>query len=545
MNTMPAILDNGRRSLLFWVFALICTEGLASGTAAVSTRGLFNALHSDALLPDLLMVLLAFSGLMIAVCRVASRTRGERMGQAYALEIRQALFTQGTFMSVSDVSSRRSGYMSLRFVGDLTAFKNWLGLGLPRLLAAVVLIPLTLLVLGWMHTPFLMVVTPLYLTALLAIALGGFKLPGKQRRVRSRRAAIAADMAERMPIAPALGQLGRRRNESRRITRRSKRLITAALDRVNHAEWLKSVPDIISGLAALGVIWIGNRNGVDTGTIAGGLSALGIALKPMRDLATVWNYWSAFQAAHRKCVAALERPRRRSSATGKSLSRSRPLSIRFEHVCMPPIDDLSGSIRAGEHIKLVGNNGTGKSRLLRALSGLDVPVSGVIQVDGKRIDELSQGSLRRRVWRIGDDVTILAGSLRKALTMGLDSRPDDRQILQVAWNTGLASALETEQGLDSRTAEGGRNLSAGERVKIALARAMMANPGIILVDGSAGQLDHAGKMALTNWLNMATATIVVVGDTCTDSLHFHQVISLDSRQIVGAPGKPRSKPERS
>lgn len=537
---MPALLDSGRRLQLLRVFALVCAEGLAAGTAAVATRGLFNALHSQSTLPHNLMILLPVSGLLIAFCRVASRTRGERMGQDYVLEIRQALFTQGTFMSASAVSSRRAGYMSLRFVGDLTAFKNWLGLGLPRLLAAFVLIPLTLLVLGWMHGPFLLVVAPLYLAALLAIGLGGLRLPRLQRRVRSRRAAIAADMAERMPIAPALGQLGRRRSESNRINRRTHRLVTAALQRVGYAEWLKSVPDMISGVAALGVIWVGSRDGVDTGTIAGGLAALGIALKPTRDLATVWNYWSAFQAAHRKCVGALQRPRRRSAAGGKSLPKGRPLTVAFDDLELPPVSGLTESIKAGERVWLAGANGTGKSRLLRALHGLETPDSGTIKLAGIAIDQLSQGSLRRNVWRIGDDVPILSGSLRKALTLGLDERPGDQAIEQVARAAGLASTLAAQGGLDGKVAEGGRNLSDGERIKIAVARAMLADPGLILVDSCIGKLDREGGRALKYWLGTSAATVVVAAPIGLGGLSFDRVISLEWRAPSGIyePGKP-------
>lgn len=524
---MPGLLDNGRRTSLLWVFLLICGEGLAAGAAAGATRGLFNALYQKEVLPASLMVLLAFSGVLIATCRVASRVLGEKMGQSYALEIRQALFAYSTFMSASDVSSRRAGYMSLRFVGDLAAFKNWLGLGLPRSLSALVLIPLTLLVLGWMYTPFLYAVAPLYIFALLAIALGGMRLPVLQRRVRARRAAIAADMAERMPIAPALGQLGRRHNESRRITRRSKRLIVAAINRVRRAESLKATPDVISGLAALGVIWVGHRGGVSTGTIAGGLAALGIALNPMRDLATVWDYWAAFQAAHQKCKAALERTRRRTSGTGKKLS-SRPLSIKFNDLSIPPISGVNGSIKAGGRVLLVGRNGSGKSRLLRAINGLDKLESGSMKLNGMSLSQLSQGSLRRGVWRISDDVPILGGSLRKALTMGLDRRPTDDDIVNQAIKAGLTDTLVKLGGLDGDIAEGGRNLSYGDRIKVALTRAMLAKPGLILVDNCAAQLDIDGQTALFDWLERTSATIVAVKQPGTNGLIFDQILDLDS-----------------
>ncbi|WP_288365884.1 ABC transporter ATP-binding protein [uncultured Marinobacter sp.] len=527
MNPVPGLLDNGRKQQLAVVFVLVCAEGFAAGAAALATRGLFNALHSKAGLPTGLMALLAVSGLMVALCRVFARTSGEQMGQVYGLEIRKALFSQATFMAVSDVSSRRAGYMSLRFVGDLTAFRNWLGLGLPRLMAAFVLIPVALFVLGWMYLPFLWAIAPLYLGALLVIGIGGARLPEYQRRVRSRRAAIAADMTERMPIAPDLGHLGRRSSELRRIVSRTERMVLESVNRVHYAEWLKSVPDVISGVAALGVIWIGSSHDISTGTVAGGLSALVIALKPMRDLAGVWNHWSAFRTAHLKLIEALRRPTRRAGSGGKRLREGRPLSVRCEELNLSPLSNLSGSIRAGSRVLIKGGNGTGKSRLLRALSGLEKPESGNIKLDGKDIQQLSQGSLRRSVWRISDDVSILGASFRKNLTMGLDVRPSDSEIDDMVANVGLSRRLAVKGGLDGRSAEGGRDLSAGERVKIVLARAMFAHPGLVLIDSCVNQLDERGKQALINWLDDLQATVVVVEQANLPTIAYNSVLDLN------------------
>lgn len=527
MNSVPGLLDSGRKRQLAVVFALVCAEGFAAGAAALATRGLFNSLYSNAALPTGLMVLLAVSGLVIALCRVFARTTGERMGQVYGLEIRKALFSQATFMSVSDVSSRRAGYMSLRFVGDLTAFRNWLGLGLPRLMAAGVLIPVALFVLGWMYLPFLWIVAPLYIGALLVIGIGGVRLPEYQRRVRSRRAAIAADMAERMPIAPDLGHLGRRSSELRRIVRRTERMVLASVNRVHYSEWLKSVPDVISGVAALGVIWIGNSHDVNTGTIAGGLSALVIALKPMRDLAGVWNHWSAFKTAHLKLVDVMRRPTRRAGPGGKRLREGQPLSVRCKELNLNPLSNLSNLIRPGSRVLIKGGNGTGKSRLLRALSGLEKPESGNIRLDGKDIQQLSQGSLRRSVWRISDDVTILGATFRKNLTMGLDARPTDSEIEDVLTDVGFSRKLAVKGGLDGRVAEGGRDLSAGERVKIVLARAMLAQPGLVLIDSCVNQLDERGKQALINWLDDLQATVVVVEQANLPTIAYNSVLDLN------------------
>ena len=139
--TMPRLLQNGRRRGLMVVTLVTLVQGAAAGVAAFATRGLFDAMAAQAALPPGLLVALAASGVLIAGARVLSRLTGERLGQDYALAIRLALLDHASGMPASAVARRRSGYMSLRFVGDMTAFRNWLGKGLPRLIAAMVLIP--------------------------------------------------------------------------------------------------------------------------------------------------------------------------------------------------------------------------------------------------------------------------------------------------------------------------------------------------------------------------------------------------------------------
>ena len=328
------------------MFGIICVEGIAAAAAALATRELFGALHGNGALPILWMWVLPASGLVIAGARVVARTRGERIGQEYVLEIRRSLFSQAASMNAHDVAARRVGYMSLRFVGDLAAFRDWLALGLPRLMAATVFIPVTLGVLGYMHQPFLTVALPLYGVMLLLIAVGGLRLPKLHRRLRSRRAAIAADLAERLPIAPQLGQLGRRTTELRLISRHSQRMIVASQARVRYAQSLKVVPDVFAGLVALGLIWTGAHTGAATSTIAAGLAALGICSSPLRDLANVWNLWSAFRVARDKCARALNRPSRRERSGGLSLP-SGPIAVDLQGVSAGDSSDFSAAIPAG------------------------------------------------------------------------------------------------------------------------------------------------------------------------------------------------------
>ncbi len=506
---MPKVLNTYRLRLLAGVVALVLTQGMAAAAAAFATRNLFSAIHLDASLSVFAMASLVVSGVIIGICRVLSRVRGERIGQAYALEIRRALFDQEAQMARHDVALRRTGYTSLRFVGDLTAIRNWPSLGLPRLVAAFVLLPATLLVLGALHLEFLIYTTPVLACGLGIILVGGLFLHRRHSLLRKERARLAADMAERMPIAPMLSALGRQGPEQRRIAKTSNKMIDAAVSRLRLSESLKAIPDAIAGLLALAVIWSGVQTQAGTATIAAGLAAIGIALSPIRDLATVWNHFSAFKVARDKCLASLSRPRRAVPTTGAILSTG-PLDLSISELCAGPISQLSKDIKAGDNVRVTGQSGSGKSLLLTLISGLDRIESGTIRLAGHLTSDLKIESLRRSVALITARPPILKGSLRRALTMGLSERPEDAAIMAAATDFGLDTLVRDRGGLDAKLAEDGRDLSDGQKVRVALTRMALARPGLILVDVIADHLDARCHAAFAHHVRTTAATVLAI-----------------------------------
>lgn len=516
---MPRILNAYRLRLLAEVVALVLMQGVAAAVAAFATRDLFSAMHDRADLPEIAMVSLAVSGGLIGLCRVLSRVRGERIGQTYALDIRRALFTQEAAMARHDVALRRTGYTSLRFVGDLTAIRNWPSLGLPRLVAALVLLPATLIVLGMLHLDFLLFTVPILMAGLVFLSIGGLFLPRRHAALRKERARIAADMAERMPIAPMLSALGRQGAEERRITKASCRMIDAAVSRLRLSESLKAVPDGIAGLLALAVIWCGVNAEAGTATIAAGLAAIGIALTPIRDLATVWNHLSAFKIAHGKCRTSLSRPRRGTLTAGKILDPG-PVALSISGLGVGPIRQLSKDITAGAVIRITGPTGCGKSLLLNLIAGVDRYDTGSIRLGEHRIEELHPDSLRQSVALITTAPTILKGSLRRALTMGLTMRPEDEVVVAAARDFGLEALIERPGGLDTKIAENGRNLSDGQKLRIALVRAALGTPGLILLDAVADHMDPKCQAAFIGRFCRDDATILAIDDGQRTELHY-------------------------
>jgi ATP-binding cassette subfamily B protein/ATP-binding cassette subfamily C protein CydC len=505
---MPKILGGRRgREFALIVFALL-GQATAAGAAAFAVRDLFSSLAARQGFTDFTpFLVLGLSGLAIAILRVFSRIVGERMGQSYAYDIRCEIYRHTSRMARQTVANRRSGAISLRFVGDLTALRSWVGLGMPQLVAAAILIPVTLLVLYLIEPEFGLYTLPLFILAVAIMAVFGSKLPEANRYLRSARWRLAADMTERMPNAPYFESIGRTRYEMDLIKKRTDTLIDASMERLKSTEYVRAVPEIISAIAAAMIIWLGFRAQLPTGSVAGALATLGLGVQPLRDLGMVWNRHSAWAAAHEKCIRALSQetlPARQG--TSGALPKKLPsVSVAYLHIS----DSAETLVEApaGSKIAITGASDTDKTAWLAGLAGLNPDMAQRIEINGTGLGEFSAKQRSSLITFITADDPLLKGSLRRVLTLGLPKRPSDRKIIRTAERIGLGPVLERLGGLDGKVSEGGRNLASGERICCLAVRAMLSRAPLVLLDGLVEMLDTDSQAVFFRWMRKSQATV--------------------------------------
>jgi ABC-type multidrug transport system fused ATPase/permease subunit len=350
---------------------------------------------------------------------------------------------------------------------------------------------------------FAVAVGPIVALALLLITWGGMRLVPLQRRLRARRARIAAEMTEKMPLAPALDRLGRREKELSFLDHRSVAMIDAALRHRQSVEVLKALPDIAAGLAAASIILFGFRAGLGTGDIAAALAALGLLLAPLRDLGGVWNHRAAHAVAVIKATAACAHAKRDLYRGGKSLPKG-PVDVEFENLALPSGTVLSARITGGGIFALAVTP-IDSDRLVELLLGLDAPKAGRVRLAGIDLADLSRGTLRRNVLSVDAQPVILHGSLRRALLLGCDERPDDEHLIRLAQQVGLGDALGRLGGLGGTVLQGGRNLTRDERLAIALARVRLVRPRLVVLQEDIGEVAKGRKAA---WGTRREATVL-------------------------------------
>jgi ATP-binding cassette, subfamily B, bacterial len=498
----PKIGADGRLRLILVLITLAFAQALATAVAALSTRWLFASLNGSGPLPTLALLALAGSGVTIGLARLGFHRTGESLGQNYARSVRMALFDHASRMLPADVEARRAGYLSLRFVGDLTALKDWPARGLPLLAEGVVVLPVVVATLIYIDWGFGLAGLLLTLISLGGLGAGFQALFRAHQSLRARRALLAADLSERMPIAPDLAALGRRPLEARLIARRSDQLANAAVKRATLQEIQRGLPEALTGIAAAFLIWWGWRGGLDSGTIAAGLALLGLAARPLRGLMDVSDRASGFRAAHTKLAATLARP----TAPGRSAEPVRltsgPFRLDLRDVRIAGGPPISLCLTPGARASLP--MGTNVDVIFRAIVGQEPIECGELTLNGVRVEDVSPGSLRRGVARITAMPIVLKGSLRRALTLGLTDRPSDKTIHQRLKKEGLSPLLDQLGGLDRSLAEGARGMSRAERVAISILRTALARPGLLLVSQEVrNEVPQAAE-----WLAQHPATVI-------------------------------------
>jgi ATP-binding cassette subfamily B protein len=199
------------------------------------------------------------------------------------------------------------------------------------------------------------------------------------------------------------------------------------------------------------------------------------------------------------------------------------------------LKEISLRIAPGETIAFVGESGAGKSTLVNLAIGLRQPSSGFV----KRVDNLDLRSLdlrtyRRQIGVVPQTTILFDGSLRENISYGLDS-VSDAQLWQVLADANLADFVRSlPQGLDTPLGESGTRLSGGQRQRLAIARALIRNPRIILLDEATSALDTESERLVQEAILRLTKdrTTLIVAHRFSIIRHAHRIVVLNAGRIV-------------
>ncbi len=189
-------------------------------------------------------------------------------------------------------------------------------------------------------------------------------------------------------------------------------------------------------------------------------------------------------------------------------------------------------IQAGEKIAILGRNGAGKSTLLQILSGMQVPLQGTISLDGLDLSLIDPADVRRDMALLNQNAHLFFGTIRENLTLGAPLATDDDIIHALNMTGALGFVQDKKEGLDHLILEGGVGFSGGQRQALLLARLLIRNPNILLLDEPTAAIDDVSEKQLIEQLKVITRNRTLLVAT-----HRHAVLELVERIIVINDGK--------
>lgn len=277
----------------------------------------------------------------------------------------------------------------------------------------------------------------------------------------------------------------------------------------------------------------------------GGLIACSIisgrALSPLAQIPQLVVQWKHAKIALKSLDAIMAMPSDRASHQRLVVPERCGGQLRLENATFgyredkPILEIADLRIQPGERIAVLGAVGSGKSTLVKMLSGLYKPKTGAVYLDGVDMDQLAPEFVREHVGYLPQDVRLFSGTLRENLTLGLPT-PSDSVILNAARLTGLDQAIQNHpKGLELEITEGGRGLSGGQRQLVGLTRLLLARSSVMLLDEPTASMDVQLEARVMKHLFQEAppeSVLVVVTHKVGMLPHVHRIIVVDKGRIV-------------
>jgi len=493
------------------------------GTALAVIQSLFPAgwwgppLYIGAIL--LLTLVLRLLSLVLGVWQLRQFTR---ISKDVIFRMRRALLLHLQRVSMAEYETLGSGTVASHLVTDLDAVDSFIGSATSKFLVATLSILGTAVVLLWMHWQlalFILLLNPLviYVTTRL-----GRKVKELKKRENSAYQLFQESLAETLDAIQQIRASNRERHYIHRIIDSAdgiRRRSTAFTWKSQAAEQLSFVVfllgfDLFRALSMLMVLY----SDLSIGQMLAVFAYLWFMMGPVREVLGVQYAWHGANAALGRINRLLEIgleprfPHKHDPFRGKQTVSVQIDRVSFAYGDGPPVlKDVSLQIPAGGKVALVGASGGGKTTLVQTLLGLYPPDSGRVLFDGIPVDEIGMDVVRNNVATVLQHPALFNDTVRMNLTLG---RPlDDAELWQALEVAQLRETIEgLPEGVDTLIGRDGVRLSGGQRQRLAVARMVLTEPKVVILDEATSSLDTETERnlhrALREFLQGRTTVII-------------------------------------
>jgi ATP-binding cassette subfamily B protein len=548
LRGLAALLAPYRGRVVAMVASLIIGTAASLAPAPLAARAI-----DDGILPHkfhiLALIVAAFgvAALIVWVATAAQTYLVEWVGQRALADLRLAIFTHLQRLPVSFYERRPTGVLISRMTNDVEALDTLVtdsvvtlfqgGLTLIGTLVILLTFDLRLALITFIMLPLIGVASLLFRIA----------SADAYRRTRETIGHITGYLQESLSGVRVVRTFGQERRHADEF---------AALNEVNRGANMTTVNmnaayfpaiEFVSAVAIVAVLLYGGdqvlQGAIQLGVLVGFLAALNNFFDPITQLSQLYTTYQSGMAALDKIFELLdEEPDMLERPDAMELGRIRG-ELRFEHVSFAyrkrdgdhdrlALDDIDLAIAPGETVALVGATGAGKSTFAKLVARFYDPTLGRVLIDGHDLREVTYHSLRSQLGIVPQEAFLFSGSVRTNIAFGAPGASDG-EIEAAARAVGAHEFIAAlEHGYDTEVGERGAQLSAGQRQLVAFARAMIADPRVLVLDEATSNVDLHTESRIEHGLRRLLA-----GRTAIVIAHRLSTIAGASRIVVLAGGR--------
>ena len=490
------------------------------------------------------LVLLAVVGLASALfCQYVA----SRCSQGFGTELRNVLFYHINNLSMSNSDEYGVSSMVTRFNSDI----NQVQLGVAMLIRLAIRAPF--LVIGATVSAIILkpsmcwiflITAPLVALVLWLIMSKTLPVYTKNQKKLDKITSIAREDLNGMRVVRAFTEQEREQKRFEDSTQAYAKSVIA-IGRVSAL--LNPLSFVIINVAIVGLLLIGG-NKINTGNLTQGeliafinyMTQISLALVVLANVMVLFS--KSWASAKRVSELLATKPAITDEGNEEAVAVEGAPAISFKDVSFaygngsPTLKGLSIDIQKGETIGIIGGTGSGKSTLINLLPRFYDVSQGALEIDGVDVKKYPLKQLRSKIGLVPQQAMLFSGTIRSNMQWKKKDAIEDEIISDLKIAQAYDFVMQKSEGLDAPVQQKGKNFSGGQRQRLSIARALVGNPQIVILDDSMSALDFATDLALRKALNEnlpKDTTKIIISQRATSIKYADKIIVLDKGDVVG------------
>ena len=482
-----------------------------------------------------------------AAAAVGSSISSVNVGQKVSRDLRKAIFMKVQSFSYGNLDQFNTGKLMVRMTADTDAVQRFVQVSL-RIGASA---PLTLI--GSITLMYLtnhrlaLSLLPLHLVVGVVLVLFSNRMEPLYLKIQTRLDWLNNVLQENIAGARLVKAFVRSGHESQRFESANTSYTDAMVSVMQLNAWMSPIVTLLINAGLVYTVWKGGLSAMDGSMTLGQLVAfinyLVATLAPLIQMSVVAVAWANGLASARRVNEVLDAvPEVMEPVNGIILSASDRPGVIFEHVSFHyngsesrlVLKDISLAAAPGQTIAILGATGAGKSTLVNLIPRFYDASEGSVSVGGVDVRQVSEDSLLSRVSIVPQETVLFSGTIRENIRYGRPSGTEEEVVAAAKAAQAHDFILAFPEGYDSRVEERGSNLSGGQKQRLGIARAIVTQPDILILDDSTSAVDVETETLIQSALavTMRGRISFVVAQRISTVLNADKIIVLDRGQIV-------------